>query len=412
MYWKIIKVGNHTEVYQIFEDMLKNFDKDDLVRLWSLVHERFNSTEPTEDKERELWVELMRLFEPVDDDEHNIFMLVEKDYPLTRGLMTLMLCNKLQGQENSGERSSCKLKGPEDEVIRYVLGIVGLITTTWITYLPDDLGLMQNRSYACSDSLLLTPLCCDDIHEVTPRVFALAGCDRLVSEPAMFSPTRKKSRWGTIFPTGLKRYKEPLVESKEIGYSLIPLSRGSFDVIVGMDWLSKRKFVIVCHEKVVRIPLEGDEILWVQGLLNPLTSLTERNQKYEWGEKEEEAFHTLKNNLGDAPILALPDEIEDFVVYCDASNQGLEPSTYFRPKRVKQRRWIELFRDYECEIRYHPGKANVVADALSRKERVKPRRLRVITMTIQSGVKEMILAAQSEAFKQENILAERLHGLD
>ncbi|GJX12397.1 hypothetical protein Tco_0204155 [Tanacetum coccineum] len=69
MYWKIIRVGNHTEVYQIFEDMLKNFDRDDLVRLWSLVHERFNSTEPTEDKERELWVELKRLFEPVDDDE-------------------------------------------------------------------------------------------------------------------------------------------------------------------------------------------------------------------------------------------------------------------------------------------------------------------------------------------------------
>ncbi|GJZ77767.1 hypothetical protein Tco_0642439 [Tanacetum coccineum] len=97
-----------------------------LVRLWSPVHERFNSTEPTEDKERELWVELKRLFEPVDDDElwkfqrymhdsltwrlydtcgvhhvsiergHDIFMLVEKDYPLTRGLMTLMLCKKLQ----------------------------------------------------------------------------------------------------------------------------------------------------------------------------------------------------------------------------------------------------------------------------------------------------------------------------
>ncbi|GKD47925.1 hypothetical protein Tco_1276901 [Tanacetum coccineum] len=69
MYLKIIRVGNHTEVYQIFVDMLKNFDRDDLVRLWSLVHKRFNSTEPTKDKERELWVELKRLFEPVDDDE-------------------------------------------------------------------------------------------------------------------------------------------------------------------------------------------------------------------------------------------------------------------------------------------------------------------------------------------------------
>nr|GEW44890.1 putative reverse transcriptase domain-containing protein [Tanacetum cinerariifolium] len=152
-----------------------------------------------------------------------------------------------------------------------------------------------------------------------------------------------------------------------------------------MDWLSMRKFVIACHEKVVKIPLEGDEILRVHGertqgvvktlmnkktkeehevhlklmleslrkeklnakfskcefwleevhllghvvnhnvftLLNPLTSLIERNQKYEWGEKEEEAFQTLENNLCDAPILSLPDGNEDFIVYRDASNQGL-----------------------------------------------------------------------------------------
>ncbi|GKB39887.1 hypothetical protein Tco_0884829 [Tanacetum coccineum] len=119
-------------------------------------------------------------------------------------------------------------------------------------------------SYAYSGSLLLTPLCCDDIHDVTPRFSALAGCDRLYFS-YFFLPARKKSRWGTVFPTGLKRYKEPLVEPKEIGYSLIPLSRGSFDVIVGMDRLSKKKFVKVCREKAVRIPLEGDEILRVQG---------------------------------------------------------------------------------------------------------------------------------------------------
>nr|GEU54008.1 putative reverse transcriptase domain-containing protein [Tanacetum cinerariifolium] len=79
---------------------------------------------------------------------------------------------------------------------------------------------------------------------------------------------------------------------------------------------------------------------------------------------------------------------------------------------MHQRRWIELFSDYECEIRYHPGKANVVADALSRKKRVKPRRVRAMANPIQPRVRVMILAAQSEAFKQENIHAKRLHEFD
>ncbi|GKA61220.1 hypothetical protein Tco_0760627 [Tanacetum coccineum] len=74
--------------------------------------------------------------------------------------------------------------------------------------------------------------------------------------------------------------------------------------------------------------------------------------------------------------------------------------------------WIKLYSKYEYEIRYHPGKANVVIEALSRKERVKPRRVRAMAMTIQYGVRGMILTAQSEAFKQENVLAEILHGLD
>nr|GEV99113.1 retrotransposon protein, putative, Ty3-gypsy subclass [Tanacetum cinerariifolium] len=79
---------------------------------------------------------------------------------------------------------------------------------------------------------------------------------------------------------------------------------------------------------------------------------------------------------------------------------------------MRQRRWMELFSDYECKIRYHLGKVNVVADALNMKERVKTRRVRAMAMTIQSGVRRMILVAQSEVFKQENVLAERLHGLD
>ncbi|GJW71635.1 hypothetical protein Tco_0128552, partial [Tanacetum coccineum] len=64
---------------------------------------------------------------------------------------------------------------------------------------------------------------------------------------------------------------------------------------------------------------------------------------------------------------------------------------------MRQRRWIELFSNYDCEIRYHPGKANVVADALSRKGRIKPKRIRAMNMTLQSSIKDKILAAQKEA---------------
>ncbi|GKD65607.1 putative reverse transcriptase domain-containing protein, partial [Tanacetum coccineum] len=63
---------------------------------------------------------------------------------------------------------------------------------------------------------------------------------------------------------------------------------------------------------------------------------------------------------------------------------------------MRQRRCIELFSDYDCEIRYHPGKANVVVDSLSRKERVKPKRVRAMNMILQFSIKDRILAAQKE----------------
>ncbi|GJW04255.1 putative reverse transcriptase domain-containing protein [Tanacetum coccineum] len=75
---------------------------------------------------------------------------------------------------------------------------------------------------------------------------------------------------------------------------------------------------------------------------------------------------------------------------------------------MRQRRWIELLSDYDCEIRYHPGKANVVADALSRKEREKPIRVRALVMTVYPDLSEKILKAQTEAMKEENVKAENL----
>ncbi|GJZ46410.1 putative reverse transcriptase domain-containing protein, partial [Tanacetum coccineum] len=73
---------------------------------------------------------------------------------------------------------------------------------------------------------------------------------------------------------------------------------------------------------------------------------------------------------------------------------------------MRQRRWLELLSDYDCDIRYHPGKANVVADALSRKERSKPLRVRALVMTIGLNLPKQILEAQTEALKPENLTAE------
>ncbi|GJR13070.1 putative reverse transcriptase domain-containing protein [Tanacetum coccineum] len=335
------------------------------------------------------------------------------------------------------------------------------------------------------------------------------------------------------------------IEGHVFDIDLIPFGHGSFDVIIGMDWLSNYKAEIICHEKVVRIPLPDGKVLRVLGekpkekarflmgakagdkkqeeivvvrdfpetqeehvehlrlvlgllkkeklyakfskcefwlrevqflghVINgngihvdpskieavknwkaPRTP-TEKCKTFDWGEEQELAFQTLKDKLCNAPVLALPDRPKDFMVYCDVSGIGLGCVLMQRGKviayasrqlkihknytthdlelgvvvfalkiwrhylygtksviytdhkslqhifsqkelNMRQRRWIELFSDYDCEIRYHPGKANVVADALSRKERVKPKRVRAMNMTLQSSIKDRILTAQKEA---------------
>ncbi|GJW63298.1 putative reverse transcriptase domain-containing protein [Tanacetum coccineum] len=79
---------------------------------------------------------------------------------------------------------------------------------------------------------------------------------------------------------------------------------------------------------------------------------------------------------------------------------------------MRQRRWLELLADYDCEICYHLGKANVVADALSRKKQIKPLRVRVLILTVHPKLPSQILEAQNEALKEENVKNENLRGMD
>ncbi|GJQ93514.1 putative reverse transcriptase domain-containing protein [Tanacetum coccineum] len=196
-------------------------------------------------------------------------------------------------------------------------------------------------------------------------------------------------------------------------------------------------------------------------IAKPMTKLTQKKVKFEWGDKQEAAFQLLKQKLCSAPILALPEGSEDFIVYCDASKKGLGAVLMQREKvisyasrqlkiheknytthdlelgavvfalkiwrhylygtkctvftdhkslqhilnqkelNMRQRRWLKLLSDYDCDIRYHPGKENVVADALSRKEREPPLRVRALVMTIGLDLPKQILNAQTEARKPD-----------
>jgi hypothetical protein len=162
-------------------------------------------------------------------------------------------------------------------------------------------------------------------------------------------------------------------------------------------------------------------------IAKPMTKLLKKGAKFDWGQKCEDAFHTLRQHLTTAPVLAQPDNGKPFDVYCDASgtrlgcvlmqdnrviayaSRALRPheqnypthdmelavvvhalkmwrhylmGTHFNiftdhkslkyiftqaDLNMRQRRWLELIKDYDLEVHYHPGKANVVADALSRK---------------------------------------------
>ncbi|GKA34069.1 putative reverse transcriptase domain-containing protein [Tanacetum coccineum] len=373
------------------------------------------------------------------------------------------------------------------------------------------------------------------------------------------------------------------IEGHTFNIDLIPFGYESFDVIVGMDCLTRHKAEIVCHEKVVRIPLPHDKILRVLGekpeekiylgsgyhqlrvheddipktafktryghfeftvmpfgltnapaeehekhlglilellkkeklhakfskcefwlqevqflghvingngihidpskiqavknweaprtpsevrsflglagyyrrfiknfskIAKPLTILTQKNKTYVWGEEQEESFQILKDksrlgyvlmqkgkvivyasrqlkihkknyNTHDLELGAVVFALKIWrhnhygtksVIYTD--HKSLQHIFNQKELNMHQHRWIKLFSDYDCEIRYHPCKANVVADALSRKERIQPKRVRAMTMTIQSSIKDRILATQNEASEVVNAPAEMLRGLD
>nr|GEV85418.1 putative reverse transcriptase domain-containing protein [Tanacetum cinerariifolium] len=205
-----------------------------------------------------------------------------------------------------------------------------------------------------------------------------------------------------LFDTGADRSFISTASSSLIDIVPTPL-RNSYDVELAdakiesiKDWASPktpteiRQFLGLAS--YYRIFIEG-----FSKIAKSMTKLTQKGIKFDWGEKEENAFQLIKQKLCSAPILTLPEGSEDFVVYCDASHKGLGTVLMQREKviayasrqlkslqhildqkelNMKQRRWLELLSDYDGDIRYHQGKANVIADALSSQiEALKPKNL-------------------------------------
>ncbi|GJV44116.1 reverse transcriptase domain-containing protein [Tanacetum coccineum] len=274
--------------------------------------------------------------------------------------------------------------------------------------------------------------------------------------------------------------------------NLMPIKLGSFDVIIGMDWLSKYLARIIYDEKVVHIPIDGETLitrgtapvarapyrlapLEMHELSDQLQVLADRGfirlSTSPWGalvlfvKKKDGYFRmcinyqelnklTVRNRYPLPRINDLFDQLQDSSVYLKINlRPGYHqlrvrdediPKTAFRtcqgihvdPAKIeavknwaspttpmqhildqkelnmRQRCWLELLADYDCKIRYHPGKANVIADALSQKEQIKTLRVRALVMTLHLKLPSQILEAQTKEIKEENIKTKNLRGMD
>ncbi|GJU46907.1 putative reverse transcriptase domain-containing protein [Tanacetum coccineum] len=303
----------------------------------------------------------------------------------------------------------------------------------------DDIRVVQDFPEVFPDDLLGLPL----VREIEFRIDLIPGASPVVRSPYRLAPSEMLELSKPAQSYLKRRGETKQVESlrgilTETGFrtryghfefTVMPFGLTNAPAIF-MDLMNRvckpylDKFVIVCIDDILILLMSEERNMEVH--LKTLRLTQE-------GEVQDEAFQILKEKLCNAPVLALPDGPDDFVVYCDASKQGFGSVLMQRGKviayasrqlkkheknytthdlelgavvfalkiwrhylygtksviytdhkslqyifdqkdlNMRQRRWIELLSDYECEIKYHPGKANVVADALSRKERLKPK---------------------------------------
>nr|GEX05801.1 hypothetical protein [Tanacetum cinerariifolium] len=140
-----------------------------------------------------------------------------------------------------------------------------------------------------------------------------------------------------------------------------------------------------------------------------MTKLTQKKVKFYWGDKEEAAFQLIKQKLCSAPILALPEGSEDFVVYCDASIKGLGAMLMQREKVIAY--GSRQLKVHKKNYTTHDLELRAVVFALKILEALSPLRVRALVMTIGLDLPKKILRAQTEARKPENLKSEDVGGM-
>ncbi|GKB19471.1 putative reverse transcriptase domain-containing protein [Tanacetum coccineum] len=311
---------------------------------------------------------------------------------------------------------------------------------------PNARGLGQLSARDCKTGLQL-PTTTKDPKGQSQRVSLIAmivdlkefqsDCPKLKNENTGKSMLGRTGNLNYA-PSKMKELSDQLKELSDKGFTspssspwgapvlFIKKKDGSFRMCIDYRELKKLTVQFIGHV----IDSQG-----FSKIAKPMTKLTQKKAKFDWSDKAETAFQLIKQKLCSVPILALPKGSEDLsptvmlqskiheknytthdlelgavvfalkiwrhylygtkcTVFTD--HKSLQHILDQKELNMRQRRWLEFLSDYNCEIRYHPGKANIVADALSRKERNKPLRVRALVITIG-------LEARTEARKPENL---------
>nr|GEX11621.1 putative reverse transcriptase domain-containing protein [Tanacetum cinerariifolium] len=390
-----------------------------------------------------------------------------------------------------------------DPLVPLKVGAVSVTSPTGVLDFEDyssfDFDLSKDSLPLAPELPLVLPFLCSDDSKADISRWR----DRVTFRPSSPLGSSSHDTFAPSFEFLVSPVATQVVDSKEESWTF-SFSQTCMETcilsFISMDWLANNHAVVVWEEKnfpkvfpedlpglpparqdefqidlvhgaapVARAPYRlASFIEGFSKIAKPMTKLTQKSVKFDWSKKKEAAFKTSKQKLCSAPILALLEGSENFMVYYDASHKGvlmqnerviayascqlkIHEKNYLthdlefgamvfalkmwrhylyntkcvvltdhkslqhildqKKLNIRQRRWLKLLSDYICEIHYHPRKANVVADALSQKERIKPLRVRALVMMISLNLPVQILNAQIEAGKEDNHRTKELCGM-